>query len=60
MSVMEVFAKAIESDPEGASALMNEVVYSYLADQAIELQPELESLYGTFVANNTAVAKLAF
>ena len=59
MSVMEVFAKAIESDPEGASALMNEVVYSYLADQAKELQPELESLFGAFVANNTAVAKRA-
>lgn len=59
MSVMEVFAKAIESDPEGASALMNEVVYSYLADQAMEMQPELESLYGTFIANNTAIAKRA-
>jgi len=59
MSVMEVFAKAIKSDPEGASALMNEVVYSYLADQAKEMQPELESLYGTFIANNTAIAKRA-
>ncbi|CAB4194571.1 hypothetical protein UFOVP1264_26 [uncultured Caudovirales phage] len=59
MSVLEVFAKAIKSDPEGALALMNEVTYAYLADQAEEVRPELEALLATFVAERTAIAKRA-
>lgn len=59
MSVMDVFAKALEQDPQGGIELMNEVVYSYLVDQADELRPELENLIATGMAEQVAVAKRA-
>lgn len=59
MSVMDVFAKALEQDPQGGIELINEVVYSYLADQADELRPELENLIATGMAEQVAVAKRA-
>jgi hypothetical protein len=59
MSVMDLFAKALEQDPQGGIELMNEVVYSYLADQADELRPELENLIATGMAEQVAVAKRA-
>jgi hypothetical protein len=54
---MDVFAKAVEADPIGGSELINEVVYSYLSDQAEELKPEIDALIGQFVVSRVNIAK---
>jgi hypothetical protein len=57
MTMLGAIRKAIESDPIGGSALIDEIVYSYLSDQAEELRPELERLQSNFMAERIGIAK---
>jgi len=57
MTMLGAIRKAVEADPIGGSALIDEVIYSYLSDQAESLRPEIEQLFGAFMAERVAVAK---
>jgi hypothetical protein len=59
MTMLGAIRKAVEADPIGGSALIDEVVYSYLADQAEELRPEIEQLLSSFMQERVLVAKRA-
>jgi hypothetical protein len=57
MTMLSAIRKAVETDPIGGSALIDEVIYSYLSDQAEELRPEIEQLLGTFMSERVLIAK---
>ena len=55
--VLTTLAKAVKQDPIGGSVLVDEVVYSYMADQAEFYRPEIEALLADFVQERVDVAK---
>jgi len=57
MTMLGAIRKAVEADPIGGSALIDEVIYSYLSDQAEELRPEIEQLLGAFMSERVLIAK---
>ena len=59
MTMLSAIRKAVMADPVGGSALIDEVVYSYLSDQAEEMRPEIEQLIGDFVSERILIAKQA-
>lgn len=57
MTMLSAIRKAVEADPIGGSALIDEVIYSYLSDQAESLRPEIEQVLSAFMAERVAIAK---
>jgi len=59
VSLLDAVRKAVEEDPEGGSILIDEIVYSFLADEAEQIRPEVQEMLSEFMADRVAVAKRA-
>lgn len=57
MTMLGAIRKAIEEDPIGGSALIDEIVYSYLSNQAEKLRPEIEQIQSNFMSERINIAK---
>jgi hypothetical protein len=57
MTMLRAIRKAMQEDPIGGSALIDEIVYSYLSDQAEELRPEIEQMQSNFMSERINIAK---
>jgi len=59
VSLLDAVRKAVEEDPIGGSILIDEIVYSVLADEAEQVRPAVEKMLSVFMAERVGVAKRA-